>query len=170
MDPDSYLSYLQELCNGVTVNAPSVGAIIAILLACVLLYCSGFVSASEIAFFSLSPADLSKIDEEEHPSDKRIKELLDDSEHLLATILISNNFVNVTIIMLCNYFFASIVDFGQAKILEFIVITVLLTFLLLLFGTKRVEILQKGRTDHLSLTKLLPTCIKLTCTFIGNYQ
>ena len=41
--------------------------------------------------------------------------------------------------MLCNYFFASIVDFGQAKILEFIVITVLLTFLLLLFG----EILPK---------------------------
>ncbi len=139
MDPDSYLSYLQELCNGVTVNAPSVGAIIAILLAGTLLFCSGFVSASEIAFFSLSPADLNKIDEEDHPADKRIKELLDDSEHLLATILISNNFVNVTIIMLCNYFFASIVDFGQAKILEFIVITVLLTFLLLLFG----EILPK---------------------------
>ena len=151
MDPDSYLSYLQELCNGVTVNAPSVGAIIAILLACVLLYCSGFVSASEIAFFSLSPADLSKIDEEEHPSDKRIKELLDDSEHLLATILISNNFVNVTIIMLCNYFFASIVDFGQAKILEFIVITVLLTFLLLLFG----EIMPKvySREDPLAFCR-----------------
>lgn len=134
MDPDSYLSYLQELCDGVSVNAPSIGAIIAIMMAGILLYCSGFVSASEIAFFSLSPADLSKIDEEEHPADKRIKELLDDSEHLLATILISNNFVNVTIIMLCNYFFASVIDFGQAQILEFLIITVLLTFLLLLFG------------------------------------
>lgn len=80
------------------------GAMIALILAILLLYASGFVSASEIAFFSLSPSDLSKIGENEHPSDSRIKALLDDSERLLATILISNNFVNVTIIMLCNFF------------------------------------------------------------------
>lgn len=79
------------------------GAIIALILAILLLYASGFVSASEIAF-SLSPSDLSKVDENEHPSDSRIRALLDDSERLLATILISNNFVNVTIIMLCNFF------------------------------------------------------------------
>ena len=58
-------------------------------------------------------------------------ELLKDTERLLATILISNNFVNVTIIMLCNFFFAAVVDFAQAVIVEFLVITVILTFLLL---------------------------------------
>lgn len=134
MDPDSYLSRLSDLCNGVTVMSPSIGAIIALMLAILLLYASGFVSASEIAFFSLSPSDLNEIEEEKSPSDTKIKSLLEDSEHLLATILISNNFVNVTIIMLCNYFFASVIDFGQAQILEFLVITVVLTFLLLLFG------------------------------------
>lgn len=134
MDPDSYLSRLSDLCNGVTVMSPSLGAIIALMLAILLLYASGFVSASEIAFFSLSPSDLNEIEEEKSPSDAKIKSLLEDSEHLLATILISNNFVNVTIIMLCNYFFASVIDFGQAQILEFLVITVVLTFLLLLFG------------------------------------
>ena len=36
--------------------------------------------------------------------------------------------------MLCNFFFASVIDFGDAKLLEFILITVVLTFLLLLFG------------------------------------
>ena len=61
-------------------------------------------------------------------------ELRADSERTLATILITNNFVNVTIIMLCNYFFAHLVDFGAAIWLQFLVITVLLTFLLLLFG------------------------------------
>lgn len=106
----------------------------AVCLAVLLLFASGFVSASEIAFFSLSPGDLNDIEEENHPSDKRIKALLEDSEHLLATILISNNFVNVTIIMLCNYFFAETVNFGHAVIVEFLVITVILTFLLLLFG------------------------------------
>lgn len=134
MDPDSYLSRLSDLCNGVTVMSPSLGAIIALMLAILLLYASGFVSASEIAFFSLSPSDLNEIEEEKSPSDTKIKSLLEDSEHLLATILISNNFVNVTIIMLCNYFFASVIDFGQVQILEFLVITVVLTFLLLLFG------------------------------------
>lgn len=134
MDPDSCISYLRDLCDGVTVVPPTMGAMIALILAILLLYASGFVSASEIAFFSLSPSDLSKIEEDEHPSDSRIKALLDDSERLLATILISNNFVNVTIIMLCNFFFASVVDFGNAKLLEFLLITVVLTFLLLLFG------------------------------------
>ena len=134
MDPDSYLCRLAELFDGVTVHSPSLGAIIAICLAVLLLFASGFVSASEIAFFSLSPTDLSEIEEEEHTSDRRIMDLLQDSERLLATILISNNFVNVTIIMLCNFFFAEVVDFGDSVIVEFLVITVILTFLLLLFG------------------------------------
>lgn len=134
MDPDSYLSHLADLCNGVVVNTPDFGALIALVLAILLLYASGFVSASEIAFFSLTPSDLSEIEEGKHSSDARIKALLGESERLLATILISNNFVNVMIIMLCNYFFASVIDFGGAKILEFLVITVILTFLLLLFG------------------------------------
>ena len=134
MDPDSYLCRLADLFDGVTVTTPTIGAIIAIVLAVILLYASGFVSASEIAFFSLSPGDLSEIEEGQTSSDRRISALLNDSEHLLATILISNNFVNVTIIMLCNYFFASTIHWGNSVILEFLVITVILTFLLLLFG------------------------------------
>ena len=134
MDPDSYLCRLAEMFDGVTVTAPGTGELVAIVLAVLLLFASGFVSASEIAFFSLSPSDLNDIEEENHASDKHIKSLLADSERLLATILISNNFVNVTIIMLCNYFFAGVIDFGTSVVLEFLVITVVLTFLLLLFG------------------------------------
>ena len=113
---------------------PTLGATLAGVLACLLLFISGFASGSEIAFFSLSPADLSELDEERHETDAKIKILRDDSERTLATILITNNLVNVTIIMLCNYFFAHVVDFGGAYWLQFLCITVLLTFLLLLFG------------------------------------
>ena len=115
MDPDSFLCRFAELFDGVTVTAPSMGAIVAISLAVLLLFASGFVSASEIAFFSLSPGDLNEVEEEEHSSDKYIKDLLADSERLLATILISNNFVNVMIIMLCNFFFAEVIDFGTFR-------------------------------------------------------
>lgn len=99
-----------------------------------MLVLSGFASGSEIAFFSLTPTDLSKLDEEGSNIDKNIVMLRNDSERTLATILITNNFVNVSIIMLCNYVFAKLVDFGCAYWIQFICITVLLTFLLLLFG------------------------------------
>ena len=101
---------------------------------CVLLLLSGFASGSEIAFFSLAPKELSELNPEHSSRDKSIQMLRDDSERTLATILITNNFVNVTIIMLCNYIFARVVDFGEAYWLQFLCITVLLTFLLLLFG------------------------------------
>jgi len=128
------MDYLQQILNEVTIMTPSLGALIAILIAGILLIFSGFASGSEIAFFSLSPTDLSELDEEKNDSDRKIRQLREDSERTLATILITNNLVNVTIIMLCNYFFAHVVDFGNAYWLQFIVITVLLTFLLLLFG------------------------------------
>ena len=134
MDPDSYLSGIKSLFDSVTISTPTFGALVAFVLAILLLFCSGFVSASEVAFFSLSPNDLNDVDKEEHPSDRIIKKLRDDTECLLATILISNNFVNVTIIMLFQYFFDKTVDWGNAVILEILFITVLLTFLLLLFG------------------------------------
>ncbi len=114
--------------------APDAGVVFCSLLAIALLVLSGFASGSEIAFFSLSPTDLNELDGDKNPSDKAIEMLRDDSERTLATILITNNFVNVTIIMLCNYVFAHLVDFGRAYWLQFVCITILLTFLLLLFG------------------------------------
>ena len=104
------------------------------VLAFALLFVSGFASGSEIAFFSLTPNDENELEEEKSASDGKIIALRNDSERTLATILITNNLVNVTIIMLLNYFFARVVDFGNAVWLQFLCITVLLTFLLLLFG------------------------------------
>ena len=125
---------LQQIISEIHLMTPDAGAVFAIVLAGVLLVLSGFASGSEIAFFSLSPADLSELEEERNVHDRQILQLREDSERTLATILITNNLVNVTIIMLCNYFFAQVVDFGNAYWVEFICITVLLTFLLLLFG------------------------------------
>ena len=125
---------LTQILNEVQLVTPSLGAVIAGVMACLLLLASGFASGSEIAFFSLSPADLNELEESNDDDDRKILALRNDSERTLATILITNNLVNVTIIMLCNYFFSHTVDFGRAYWLEFVCITVLLTFLLLLFG------------------------------------
>ncbi|MCH4147371.1 MAG: gliding motility-associated protein GldE [Prevotella sp.] len=129
------LSSITESLSDIYLQMPTSGVIIAALLAAILLLVSGFASGSEIAFFSLSPTDVADMNPEKSIQDHNIQRLRDDSERTLATILITNNFVNVTIIMLCNYVFGSLVHFGpKAYWLQFICITVLLTFLLLLFG------------------------------------
>lgn len=129
------ISSITDALSDVSLQAPTLGVVIAAVLAAILLFVSGFASGSEIAIFSLSPTDLSELNPEKSLKDKKIQMLRDDSERTLATILILNNLVNVTIIMLCNYIFGQIVHFGaKAYWLEFICLTVILTFLLLLFG------------------------------------
>ena len=128
------LTFLYTAWQEVHLLQPDAGTIVAAVLAVLLLVLSGFASGSEIAFFSLSPTDLSELDLDKSNTDRDIQMLREDSERTLATILITNNFVNVTIIMLSNYVFAHLVDFGRAYWLQFVCITVLLTFLLLLFG------------------------------------
>lgn len=141
------MDYFQQLISEVTLLSPTIGAIIAGVSACLLLFVSGFASGSEIAFFSLSPNDLSELDDEKNDADTKIKQLRKESERTLATILITNNLVNVAIIMLFGYFFDHLIDFGGAWWLEFLCMTVLLTFLLLLFG----EIMPKVYAGQHSL-------------------
>ncbi len=125
---------LQQVLAEVQLTAPGYGEIFVLILALALLLVSGFASGSEIAIFSLSPSDENELEEGKYASDSKIIALRDDSERTLATILITNNLVNVTIIMLLNHFFDKVIHFGDATWLQFLCITVLLTFLLLLFG------------------------------------
>lgn len=143
-------SFLLDISSYITVNPISPSILISILLAFFLILLSGFASASEIAFFSLSPADLEAMDPDKSPLDMLVQKLRDDSERTLATILITNNLVNVTIIMLCNYILTNLLTFS-AEWLQFLCVTILLTFLLLLFG----EIIPKvyGNTNPLAFCR-----------------
>ena len=143
-------SFLLDISSYITVNPISPSILVSILLALFLIFLSGFASASEIAFFSLSPADLETMDPDKTPLDMLVQKLRDDSERTLATILITNNLVNVTIIMLCNYILINLLTFS-AEWLQFLCVTILLTFLLLLFG----EIIPKvyGSTNPLAFCR-----------------
>lgn len=143
-------SFLLDISSYIIVNPISPSILISILLAFFLILLSGFASASEIAFFSLSPADLEAMDPDKSPLDMLVQKLRDDSERTLATILITNNLVNVTIIMLCNYILINLLTFS-AEWLQFLCVTILLTFLLLLFG----EIIPKvyGNTNPLAFCR-----------------
>ena len=127
-------------------NAPTAGSVIAMVTALLLLVLSGFVSASETSFFSLSPEELKRLSQDNSFRGRKASVLLSDSERLLATILTANNLVNVAIILLLDLAFAQMLVFS-AEWAEFLVLTVILTFILLLFG----EIIPKLYSAHNSL-------------------
>ncbi|MDR1202535.1 MAG: gliding motility-associated protein GldE [Tannerellaceae bacterium] len=130
MDSDYFLSGLfdLEILQWHTVW-PIIGVCVAILFVCV----SGFISAVEVAFFSLSPADMNEIKEKRHPSDSVIAHLLERSEYLLATILVIHSFVNVTIVIVCAYIIGNVVDYSFPPWFVFILQILIPAFLLLLF-------------------------------------
>lgn len=156
MDSD----YISEIFSQVGVQDLTAGPVIALALAVLLLFASGFISASEVAFFSLKPNDINRIKEGNHPADSVILDLLNNSEFLLATILIANNFVNVAIVMLCTYGINEWLDFSNVPMLGFVLETIVLTFLLLLFGEIMPKIYAKQNTLSF-IHKAAPTLLNI---------
>ena len=115
----------------------------------VLLLCSALISGTEVAFFTLSKTDIIKISDETKGQNPVVI-LLQNPSKLLATILITNNFINILIVLI----FASlgevflkdqnlsltILGFTlPSSIVKFSIEVILVTFLILLFG----EVLPK---------------------------
>ena len=117
-------------------NLPTVGSIIAIIIAIVGLFFSSFFSGAEIAYFSLSQDDIESIPDDNKR--ERIEALLKNPEKLLATILIGNNLVNVMIVVVLAFALNQMMTITN-PVLDFVLLTVILTFLILLFG----EVLPK---------------------------
>lgn len=121
------------MLSAVTVQQFDPCNIIIFVVIALLLAVSGFASSSESAFFSLTPQNLNDMETANTPTDQRVFALLKKSEYLLATILITNNFVNVAIVMLSALLVDRLLIFNEVWV-EFLVETVVITFLLLLFG------------------------------------
>ena len=123
------------------------GSVISLIIIAILLACSALISGSEVAYFSLSPSEISKLGEKETRRYKTALKNLDNPERLLANILISNNFVNIGVVILSSFFVNSIVDFSGSPVLGFLVKVVIITFLLLIFG----EIIPKVYANYFTV-------------------
>jgi len=123
-----------------------IGIVIALFIVLLLLLTSAMISGSEVAYFSLSAKDKQKL-KKPGRTNQRVLDNLNNPEKLLATILVTNNFVNVGIIILTAYVTKNLVSFTNAPVLEFIFQVVLITFFLLLFG----EIIPKVYATHSAL-------------------
>jgi putative hemolysin len=105
-----------------------------LLLLIILLLGSALISASEVGFFSLKPADIKELEGQKLKKGSLVLKLLEKPERLLANILIANNFINISIVILGAYITQSLFDFSASPVIGFIVQVVIITFIILLVG------------------------------------
>lgn len=144
------------------------GIIVAIVATLVLLLCSALVSGSEIAYFSLSPADLEELRSQKTRRSNWALQLLSRPKRLLATILIANNFINVGIIIISTYIMARLFDFGahpyydllglkvSAGVLAMFVQVGVVTFVILLLGEVIPKVYATRHGRSLAIFMALP--------------
>ena len=133
------------------------GAVIGLsLLSVVVLMLSAMASGSEVAFFSLTRSDIEELESRNDSAARRVLELLANSDRLLATILVTNNMVNICLVIIVTQLVDALLEFSG--IWEFIFNTVIITFLLLLFG----EIMPKvfAQTHPVKMARLLSAPLK----------
>lgn len=128
-EPHSLAFYLTTFSGIFTLKI----AVLVLLLAC-----SALISAAEVALFGLSQTDVNEMNENDSSRSKLIVELLDKPQKLLATILITNNAINIGIVLLFSSIGSTLFE-GIDGTFRFLLEVVVATFLILMFG----EILPK---------------------------
>jgi gliding motility-associated protein GldE len=121
--------------------------IFSVVMLVMLLILSALISGAEVAFFSLSQTAITKASESNSNKQKAVVELLEKPQKLLATILISNNFINILIVLIFAYIGEIVFSNISSELLKFLIEVVLVTFLILLFG----EVLPKVYATRNSL-------------------
>lgn len=132
--------------------------LIYIIILLLLLFSSAAISGSEVAYFSLTPGQLEELRQKGY---EKVCNLYKKPEKLLATILISNNFVNVGIVILSSYLVDSLFDFSANPLLGFFIQVVVVTFVILLFG----EIIPKLYANRSAMSMAIFMAAPLT--FLG---
>ena len=127
------------------------------VISIILLLLSAMASGSEAAFFSLTRLDMEQLRETNDANSQRVLDLLSNPDRLLATILVTNNMVNICLVITVTQLVDNIFIFSG--VWEFIFNTIIITFLLLLFG----EIMPKvlSQTNPVKMTCLLAAPLKL---------
>ncbi len=141
----------------ISVSFGTIAGLVAIL---VLLIGSALTAAAEVSFFSLGPNQLHELRVRQDRSDRQVLLLLDSPKRLLATLLITNNFINVAIAIISTYVTNNLFDFNLFPYwLAFLIQVVLVTSLIVLFG----EIMPKvyATQNSLGLARLMAGPVRI---------
>jgi len=145
--------------SGITVNVPDFKVIIGIVFLIILLVASALMSASEVAFFSLSPADINKLKSSKGKRSRAVLKLYNMPEKLLSTILVANNSINIAIVILAAFISSRSFDFSNTPLLGFIIEVVAITFLILFFGEIMPKVYANQNILPVALLMSLPLLV-----------
>lgn len=169
---------------------PATEIFLGILAIFLLLLCSALISGSEVAFFSLTANDFEKLQQENSGSSQRILILKDKPRKLLATILISNNFINIGIVILSEFVLSNFIsqdvfdhwalsinstfawipwsEEDLASVFNFLITVVTVTFLLVLFG----EVAPKvyARINNLRLARMMSAPLDVLMRLLSPFS
>lgn len=95
---------------------------------------SGAISATEIAFFSLSDFQIDSLKRNDTQQSKIVLILLEHPKRLLATIIIANILINVAVIILASFFFLQFFGITNIDAVTIIFGIAILSAFILLFG------------------------------------
>ncbi len=135
--PEPYSCFVSVIVSFFNTFSPE--AAFGLLVILILLLVSALISGSEIAFFSFNHSHLDTLRDDSRPLAQKTIKLLERPKSLLATILITNNVVNIAIIILSSFVSNILFNFEDYLILGFVVQVLIVTFLILLFA----EVLPK---------------------------
>ena len=134
-----------------------ISLIVAILVLLLLLAGSALISGSEVAFFSLKPIDLEDLEKGQDKKAKTSMLLLESPKRLLATILIANNFINVSIIILSSYISTMLFPEGSiSNGLKLVFDILVITFIILLFGEVIPKVYASKNSKRMTLLMSIP--------------
>jgi len=131
---EEFSPLLLSIFFDITLQPISIGIALNFIVILLMLFCSALISGAEVAYFSLTPNDVEDLNQEKSKKALLTLKLLEKPNKLLATILITNNFINIGIIILSTYLTASIFQFPENSIMEFMFQIVVITFVIVLFG------------------------------------
>ena len=131
---EEFSPLLLSIFFDITLQPISIGIVLNFIVILLMLFCSALISGAEVAYFSLTPNDVEDLNQEKSKKALLTLKLLEKPNKLLATILITNNFINIGIIILSTYLTASIFQFPENSIMEFMFQIVVITFVIVLFG------------------------------------
>ena len=123
----------------------TVNAVIGLVVLCLLLVASALISSSETSFFSLKPADIENLESRTDSKSCTVLKLRENPKMLLATILIGNNFVNVTITLLATYIVSEMFDMANHPMAAFVMEVIVITSLVLIIGEITPKVLAAKR-------------------------
>ncbi len=132
----NFTTLLLQVSSG-AFSASNVTILIIIIL--VLLLMTAITAGAETAFFSLTAKDINYLKTKETQNARQAIQLLDHPKMLLATILVANNFINISVVITTNLLVGQFISPTISPVLSFLIQVVIVTFLLVLFG----EVLPK---------------------------